>query len=177
MTFPNLVPDPLPTGSAYIPRIFGFRIHKSARQRPAGATATTDGTTIPPNLPAPVVAADANEKTSASEDEVKPAPDILHNMVKDGNPNAVDNAKVGGIGVDIPNAINIGDEKRSRSNNSNKRRKDGQNSATDGAGVPSGSSGGQVSGSLKKEANGTTVGPTFLLENAAKRRRRNNNST
>jgi hypothetical protein len=38
MTFSNLVPDPLPTGSAYIPRVFGFRVHQSARQAPAQAT-------------------------------------------------------------------------------------------------------------------------------------------
>jgi hypothetical protein len=31
MTFANLVPDPLPAESSYIPRVFGFRVHKSAR--------------------------------------------------------------------------------------------------------------------------------------------------
>lgn len=38
MTFSNLVPDPLPKDSAYIPRIFGFRVHMSARQRASGAS-------------------------------------------------------------------------------------------------------------------------------------------
>jgi hypothetical protein len=38
MTFSNLVPDPLPGGSAYVPRVFGFRVHKSARQRSSGTT-------------------------------------------------------------------------------------------------------------------------------------------
>jgi Casein kinase II regulatory subunit len=33
MTFSNLVPDPLPVESSYIPRVFGFRLHKSARQK------------------------------------------------------------------------------------------------------------------------------------------------
>ena len=33
MTFNNLVPDPLPPDSAYIPRVFGFRVHLSARQQ------------------------------------------------------------------------------------------------------------------------------------------------
>jgi hypothetical protein len=33
MTFNNLVPDPLPHDSAYIARVFGFRVHVSARQR------------------------------------------------------------------------------------------------------------------------------------------------
>jgi len=29
LTFNNLVPDPLPVDSAYIPRVFGFRVHQS----------------------------------------------------------------------------------------------------------------------------------------------------
>jgi hypothetical protein len=33
MTFSNLVPDPLPAESAYVPRVFGFRVHKSAQRR------------------------------------------------------------------------------------------------------------------------------------------------
>lgn len=33
MTFNNLVPDPLPPESAYIPRVFGFRVHQSVRQQ------------------------------------------------------------------------------------------------------------------------------------------------
>lgn len=35
MTFNNLVPDPLPADSAYIPRVFGFRVHQSVRQQHA----------------------------------------------------------------------------------------------------------------------------------------------
>jgi casein kinase II subunit beta len=33
MTFSNLVPDPLPAESAYVPRVFGFRVYKSAQRR------------------------------------------------------------------------------------------------------------------------------------------------
>lgn len=33
MTFNNLVPDPLPPNSAYIPRVFGFRVHQSAHRQ------------------------------------------------------------------------------------------------------------------------------------------------
>jgi len=33
MTFSNLVPDPLPANSSYIPRVFGFRVHSSAHQK------------------------------------------------------------------------------------------------------------------------------------------------
>lgn len=44
MTFSNLMPDPLPVDSAYIPRVFGFRVHQSARQAPAAAIATASPT-------------------------------------------------------------------------------------------------------------------------------------
>ena len=45
MTFSQLVPDPLPEDSVYIPRVFGFRVHPSARQR-----------TLPPLPTLPVIA-------------------------------------------------------------------------------------------------------------------------
>lgn len=38
MTFSNLVPDRLPPDSAYVPRVFGFRVHMSARQRTTGSS-------------------------------------------------------------------------------------------------------------------------------------------
>mmetsp|Transcript_12856 Transcript_12856/g.28002 ORF Transcript_12856/g.28002 Transcript_12856/m.28002 type:complete len:368 (-) Transcript_12856:1581-2684(-) len=37
MTFNNLVPDPLPPNSTYVPRVFGFRVHSSAH-RPGGGS-------------------------------------------------------------------------------------------------------------------------------------------
>lgn len=40
MTFNNLVPDPLDSKSKYVPRVFGFRVHHSARQRPSTAGST-----------------------------------------------------------------------------------------------------------------------------------------
>ncbi len=36
MTFNNLVPDSLPANSAYIPRVFGFRVHHSAHRQERG---------------------------------------------------------------------------------------------------------------------------------------------
>jgi len=41
MTFNNLVPDPLDPTSAYVPRVFGFRVHQSARQRNSGGGAAS----------------------------------------------------------------------------------------------------------------------------------------
>ena len=57
MTFSNLVPDPLPVESTYVPRVFGFRVHKTAKNQqqdqqqenatmvaviPAGTSASAD---------------------------------------------------------------------------------------------------------------------------------------
>jgi len=39
MTFNNLVPDPLPSNFAYIPRVFGFRVHQSAHRQGEGGSA------------------------------------------------------------------------------------------------------------------------------------------
>jgi hypothetical protein len=56
MTFSNLVPDRLPTDSAYVPRVFGFRVTLSARQRTSSgassglglvAAATTNSRNLP----------------------------------------------------------------------------------------------------------------------------------
>eukprot|EP00547_Thalassionema_nitzschioides_P012698 CAMPEP_0194260588 /NCGR_PEP_ID=MMETSP0158-20130606/45588_1 /TAXON_ID=33649 /ORGANISM="Thalassionema nitzschioides, Strain L26-B" /LENGTH=414 /DNA_ID=CAMNT_0039000683 /DNA_START=133 /DNA_END=1377 /DNA_ORIENTATION=- len=38
MTFSNLVPDPLPPNSTFVPRVFGFRVHQSAKQSPKPAS-------------------------------------------------------------------------------------------------------------------------------------------
>jgi len=46
MTFSNLVPDPLPKDSAYIPRVFGFRVHMSARQRGSGGSNTSTSSSV-----------------------------------------------------------------------------------------------------------------------------------
>lgn len=51
MTFSNLVPDPLPGDSSYIPRVFGFRVHKSARQKYLQAQAQQQQPLKPKPLP------------------------------------------------------------------------------------------------------------------------------
>lgn len=50
LTFSNLVPDRLPPESAYVPRVFGFRVHLSARQRvSAAAAAATIAASVRPS--------------------------------------------------------------------------------------------------------------------------------
>lgn len=49
MTFANLVPDPLPVTSTYIPRVFGFRVHHSAARYPRGDGKKTSATNAATN--------------------------------------------------------------------------------------------------------------------------------
>lgn len=44
MTFNNLVPDPHPTDSMYVPRVFGFRVHRTAHRGSSGGG--SDGTIV-----------------------------------------------------------------------------------------------------------------------------------
>uniref|UniRef100_A0A7S2H9S8 Casein kinase II subunit beta n=1 Tax=Helicotheca tamesis TaxID=374047 RepID=A0A7S2H9S8_9STRA len=78
MTFNNLVPDRISADSAYVPRVFGFRVHQSARQRSgcggAGSAAAFSSSTIPQannsrraiaTQPAAPRAANTNARTNA----------------------------------------------------------------------------------------------------------------
>eukprot|EP00980_Cylindrotheca_fusiformis_P007212 scaffold1525_cov142-Cylindrotheca_fusiformis.AAC.12 len=47
MTFSNLVPDRLASDSAYVPRVFGFRVHMSANLRTAPSTTGLGATAAP----------------------------------------------------------------------------------------------------------------------------------
>ena len=51
MTFNNLVPDPLDSKSKYVPRVFGFRVHHSARQRIAPGSSAAGGSGGAAGLP------------------------------------------------------------------------------------------------------------------------------
>jgi hypothetical protein len=74
MTFSNLVPDPLTPDSIYVPRIFGFRVHPSARQRPLAAAATVSEANINNCGTSPSVAVTAaaasTVKTSLGSEEI-----------------------------------------------------------------------------------------------------------
>lgn len=85
MTFNNLVPDRPSQESAYVPRVFGFRVHSSARQRITAANANnsginsnsnaiTNGNSNSPSV-ASASASNPNRKKSSSITEVvtKPA--------------------------------------------------------------------------------------------------------
>ena len=169
MTFSNLVPDPLPADSTYVPRIFGFRIHKSARQRFSPPAA------LPASRSAVAVAENIIKKQSPEDDEESKSPPALEHI--NGGPMVVPRAVGNGGGDEVaPVPVQLGvpmgdDSKRSPRGAGTKRRsKEGPSSNTDGAVSPSGPPAGQ------KDASNGAAAPNFLTENPVKRRRRNNNS-
>jgi len=76
MTFSNLVPDPLPANSAYVPRVFGFRVHSSAHQRNVPAPAQIVGSNSRRNanrLPSAGYAQDVSRSETAAASASLPA--------------------------------------------------------------------------------------------------------
>jgi len=178
MTFSNLVPDPLPIDSTYIPRVFGFRVHKSARQRfspPAALPASTTSTRA-------AAAVETTKKQSAEDDEVSKSPPALEHS--NGNVVAIKTdagtAAAAEAAEPGPPALAAADEKRSPTRAGTKRKNNGGPSSTntDGAVAPPDPAAARKETALN--GGGGTAGavPTFLMENPVKRRRRtNNNST
>lgn len=70
MTFSNLVPDPLPQDSAYIPRVFGFRVHQSARQQNSMNSASSP-TQILSSRRLYVADGDESKRNGTDKDEAK----------------------------------------------------------------------------------------------------------
>lgn len=168
MTFSNLVPDPLPTDSAYVPRVFGFRVHKSARQRFSPPAA------VPALRSAADVAAESVKKPSpdGEEGKSKSPPALEHN----GGAMVV---KPGGV---ESQPIQVGppvvDESKGSPPAGGAKRKNKEAPSPSAnmleAVAPS------APASIKKDPTNGPLGgaavPNFLTENPVKRRRRNNGS-
>jgi hypothetical protein len=206
MTFSNLVPDPLPVEATYVPRVFGFRVHKSARQRTSSATANANAAanavvtaTANANAALAVTAnANTNERVVAENENASAAVTTSNSLVA--LPAATNESTTNG-------------DTNTNSNNKNEELEDIPESAAVMAGVqahvqvpvqPVAATGATEEPELGEEdddkkqksrqgkrgrkeatetkkpevANGVvTGGPTFLMENPVKRRRRNNGST
>ena len=104
MTFSNLVPDPLPADSVYVPRIFGFRIHKSTTQSqqqqrqqqqqqrflPSPTTATTTNTSNTQNtLPTAVSNAQIQQNQMQQESIVTANQSIVVDDMDDNQINLI----------------------------------------------------------------------------------------
>lgn len=176
MTFSNLVPDPLPPNSAYVPRVFGFRVHMSARQRTPSNSASAAGDTAGKSSTkssrlgysrksssqaagAAAAAAAANEamtKPKEDDQDAKPAAaKAAKAAIASGSTAAASTAAKNPPGESKPGADNndgkedAGKNAKPRAGGSSKRRPDGD----DGIGK-------------SKEGNG------FLIDNSSKRRKR-----
>jgi hypothetical protein len=176
MTFSNLVPDPLPIEATYVPRVFGFRVHKSARQRTSSATANAANA-------ANEAAANANavlNVTGSSNQASNPPENMNGFAVMNGDGVAITN----GDSIGVIHGVEVGAKKE-----------ENEELETNAAlAVPQAAAAGaeelgaeeddkkQKSRQGKRPkkpevANGVSVGPALLMENPVKRRRRNNGST
>jgi hypothetical protein len=176
MTFSNLVPDPLPMEATYVPRVFGFRVHKSARQRTSSATANANANA------ANEAAANANAVLNVTGSS-NPHENMNGFTVMNGDGIAVTN---GDTTVGAMNGVEVGAKKE----------EDEELETNAALAVPQAAAAGAEEPELGEEeddkklksrqgkrpkkpevANGVSVGPAFLMENPVKRRRRNNGST
>jgi casein kinase II subunit beta len=163
MTFSNLVPDPLPPNSAYVPRVFGFRVHMSARQRTpstaavaAAAAAEPKSKTISEKMSrsnksqeVKVKAEETEPAAKKPEETVHGAADTVKSLPEMKSPAAES------INGESKDAASPQIAKSAKTSGSNKRRSsDGEDNSS--------------TANVKKEGNG------FLVDNtAAKRRKRN----
>jgi hypothetical protein len=175
MTFSNLVPDPLPMEATYVPRVFGFRVHKSARQRTSSATANAaaNANANAANDAANEAAANANAALnvtgSSNSVHALPPPANLNGLMngfakKEEDEELETNAalaapQAAAAGVEEPELGEDDDDKKLKSKGKRGRK--------------------ETEPKKPEVANGGTAaaGPTFLMENPVKRRRRNNGST
>ena len=166
MTFSNLVPDPLPANSAYIPRVFGFRVHMSARQRTSSNTAAASGDQLGMSTKQSSRAAYSRKTSSqggnsrSSRDKDKSNAPAAGSSSKAAAVVPVNNATnaVAAAAVNANTAVTDGIKKETAQEAAagSKRRADGSIPAAAGA----------VNGSPKKEGNGV------LIDNAGAKRRK-----
>jgi hypothetical protein len=168
MTFSNLVPDPLPVEATYVPRVFGFRVHKSARQRTSSATANAaanananaanDVANDAANDAA--VNANAGQNVTGSSNSVNNLNGSMNGFAKKEEDEELQTNSALAAGVEEPELGEDDEDKKLKSKGKRGRKE------TDPK-KPEVANGGTTG----------TAGPTFLMENPVKRRRRNNGST
>jgi Casein kinase II regulatory subunit len=113
MTFSNLVPDPLPPNSAYVPRVFGFRVHMSARQRtPSSSNSTTPVVATAASITAAVAAAAASAdqpslgkaKSSSRGEMSSRSNNNNNNKTQEGKPSSINKAESDTAANNMPSA-------------------------------------------------------------------------
>jgi hypothetical protein len=110
MTYSNLIPDPLTPDSTYVPRIFGFRVHPSARQRPtvspASNEANANSCVIKPSATIAAAVASTNNAFEGSKEEAFPQSQQPLSLQNDHN-NALNLSESLRAGDNIAAAANI----------------------------------------------------------------------
>jgi len=162
MTFSNLVPDPLPSDVAYVPRVFGFRVHKSARLRfnnPPAIEAANNNS----------INANANDEKKAPEEEqdsINKSVPALETNIDKGDAAAAAAAEAAPP-LNAVNAAGAAADQNNRSSSLLGKR------ANESISVAEPVLNAAVAAAKN---NGPANGPTFLIDNPGKRRRRTNNS-
>jgi hypothetical protein len=173
MTFSNLVPDPLPVASSYVPRVFGFRVHLSA-QRALPSEGLVERTAVPKVVSTAAAVTAVKTETATPNNTNR---DFGEEDEEDKSPLAGEEAAAGGattINNSQPTNTNqnnaaLTTATRQAPRSKNKRRKDEKTPSPLGTTA--------LTGAVTANNNSTAVAPTFLMENAAKRRRRGAGNT
>jgi Casein kinase II regulatory subunit len=194
MTFSNLVPDPLPLDSTYVPRVFGFRVHKPARQRFNAPVAAATSATSPNGNAA---AADSTTSAVASlsqnpnHDASSAAPAGALLDAEDGsnaaaaeNGSKLNNEAAPGVNppdgaaLDVAAASGTVNEPRARAadEDDDDVLAESDEKLTARLGVKRSKRDGPPELGKASNHNGSST-PTFLMEGAAKRRRRTTSVT
>jgi Casein kinase II regulatory subunit len=200
MTFSNLVPDPLPLDSTYVPRVFGFRVHKPARQRfnapVAAATNTTATSATSPNGNAAAVDSTTSAVASLSQNPNHDASNAAlagalldaedgNNAAAAGNDSKIKNeaAPEGvnpshGATLDVAAASGTVNEPRAAEDeeDDDDALAESDDKITARLGVKRSKRDGPPELGKASSHNGSST-PTFLMEGAAKRRRRTTSLT
>jgi hypothetical protein len=162
MTFSNLVPDPLPQDSSYVPRVFGFRVHGSTRPRagsgaPAASSSAARQREAVENNKRIAFVGRRSESASKESEEQKPkeAEDMdfphdgnLFTATQEATITPLSSKQARGSNEDNP----AKDEEGSKKSKTAKRKNDGD------------------SGSKKSEGNGSAI-----IDSSSKRRRKSDN--
>lgn len=171
MTFSNLVPDPLPPNSAYVPRVFGFRVHMSARQRaPGGASSgegqkssSTKSSRLSSSYSRKAAAAANNNDNNTAKGSKKGESD------QDTKPTAT--GKTDGTAANAKSPPDGGKSKAADNNDDNSNTNNSKDEAA------SKSSTKAKAGSSKRRADGDdkkAEGNGFLIDNSSSKRRKRN---
>ena len=170
MTFSNLVPDRLPSDSAYVPRVFGFRVHMSARQR----TSSTGQSIVSSSNARPREFTDNNKRLSFARRSTESASKEAADRKQKEEDSKASTAQDGAAAAASQDAANDSNQKGNKgSGSSSKQQKPDESSNKDDDGKKSKAGKRRSEGdAASKKSDGNGNG---FLDNSSKRRRKGDN--